>query len=121
MRGRLLVTDPSQGRILCCFLSPPRRSLLAQACYVFPNPCTTATPALLFLSLQLQLTFNVDWLECPKDSPKYWGIFPCIGGDWVLAFVRLAPFVIIVLLDTSLFYQVGLNVYRNCTLSCAVP
>ncbi len=70
------------------------------------------------MPLQLQLTFNIDWLECPKDSPKYWGIFPCIGGDWVLAFVRLAPFVIIILLDTSLFYQVGLVFI---TLSCAMP
>lgn len=45
-------------------------------------------------------------MECSKKHPKYWGKLPCVGGDWVLAFVRLAPFIIVVLLDTSLFYQV---------------
>ncbi|KAG2500666.1 hypothetical protein HYH03_001432 [Edaphochlamys debaryana] len=59
----------------------------------------------------LTLTFNVDWLECAVDSPYYWGVIPCIGGDWVLAVVRLAPFILIILLDTSLFYQVATTLF----------
>ncbi len=35
-----------------------------------------------------------------------WGA-PCLGGDWVLAVVRIFPFLLIFILDTSLFYQVG--------------
>ncbi|GIL75226.1 hypothetical protein Vretimale_7896 [Volvox reticuliferus] len=62
----------------------------------------------------LQLTFKVGWLGCPHDEKgrhRYWNVVPCLGGDWVLAFVRLAPFVIVVLLDTSLFYQVSTTLF----------
>ncbi|GLI62082.1 hypothetical protein VaNZ11_004642 [Volvox africanus] len=57
----------------------------------------------------LKLTFKVNWLEC--SDKKYFKKIPCIGGDWVLAFVRLAPFIIVVLLDTSLFYQVATTLF----------
>ena len=54
---------------------------------------------------QLTLVFKINWLG-GRDRERYWGVLPCISGDWVLAAARLLPFVIITLLDTSLFYQV---------------
>jgi hypothetical protein len=59
----------------------------------------------LFPTAQLKLIFKVNWLSCPDGGRFYWGVIPCLGGDWLLAFVRLSPFIIVVMLDTSLFYQ----------------
>lgn len=36
---------------------------------------------------------------------------PCIDGDWLLLAVRIAPFFLVTLLDTSIFYQLVLTVF----------
>uniref|UniRef100_A0A6S8NKA7 1,3-beta-glucan synthase n=1 Tax=Dunaliella tertiolecta TaxID=3047 RepID=A0A6S8NKA7_DUNTE len=55
------------------------------------------------------------WLECGDNtyggSSWYTYPFPCIGGDWLLQAVRVAPFVVIIYMDTSLFYQIATTIY----------
>lgn len=65
----------------------------------------------------LKLVFKIHWLGCKDGDQWYWGVLPCVSGDWVLAAARICPFVIITLLDTSLFYQVGQR--RTGSLSAA--
>lgn len=57
----------------------------------------------------LKAVFKADWLECKQSL--YFNVIPCPGGDWVLAVLRVFPFVIITLIDTSLFYQVTVTLF----------
>ncbi|KAF5834980.1 hypothetical protein DUNSADRAFT_8080 [Dunaliella salina] len=63
----------------------------------------------------LRLVQQRGWLECGPDtyggSNWYTYPFPCIGGDWLLQTVRVAPFVVIIYMDTSLFYQIATTIY----------
>ena len=43
--------------------------------------------------------------------------FPCIGGDWVLQASRVAPFIVIIYMDTSLFYQLSTTIFGACACS----
>lgn len=64
--------------------------------------------------------FQRGWLSCVANTnPQanwiygYWGA-PCPGGDWVLALARMVPFLLIFIMDTSLFYQVTITLYGVC-------
>ena len=64
--------------------------------------------------------FSRGWLSCVVNTnPQanwiygYWGA-PCPGGDWVLALARMVPFLLIFIMDTSLFYQVTITIYGIC-------
>lgn len=49
------------------------------------------------------------WLEC---SDKYYIYpIPCIGGDWLLLAGRVCPFLVIIFMDTSLFYQITITIF----------
>jgi hypothetical protein len=37
--------------------------------------------------------------------------FPCIGGDWLLLAGRVCPFLVIIFMDTSLFYQITITIF----------
>eukprot|EP00798_Chlamydomonas_sp_ICE-L_P008247 gene8247-1516_t len=70
-----------------------------------------AKPTVLPVLAMLERNF----LGCPgglNDSYKIGALeLPCLGGDWILIFLRVAPFVVIVLFDTSLFYQITVTLF----------
>lgn len=62
-----------------------------------------------------KLVFHRGWLACKSTEWQvgYWGA-PCPGGDWILAIARIFPFILIFIMDTSLFYQVTITLYGIC-------
>lgn len=42
---------------------------------------------------------------------RYTYPFPCIGADWLLITVRVLPFIVIIFMDTALFYQLSTTVF----------
>jgi len=52
---------------------------------------------------------------------RYHYPFPCIGGDWLLQTVRVAPFVVIIFMDTALFYQIATTIYGELVYCRAAP
>ncbi len=66
------------------------------------------------LHAQTQRLLQRDWLICAHDqytiAGKDLGV-PCVDGDWVLVFARFLPFIIVMLIDTHIFYQLTLIVW----------
>lgn len=68
------------------------------------------------LALQRQI---LPWLSQPSTysytssthANRYIYPFPCIGGDWLLLAGRVCPFLVIIFMDTALFYQITTTIF----------
>ncbi|KAG2448290.1 hypothetical protein HYH02_006874 [Chlamydomonas schloesseri] len=63
---------------------------------------------------QVRLILHRNWLGCPAAQTHYrlFGAvalpLACADGDWLLVALRVAPFVLVCLVDTQIFYQLVL-------------
>ncbi|GIL42994.1 hypothetical protein Vafri_806, partial [Volvox africanus] len=65
---------------------------------------------------QVRYILRINWLGCPEHQHLYrlFGMqlpLRCIDGDWLLVVLRVAPFVLVCLVDTQIFYQLMLMVW----------
>ncbi|KAG2499845.1 hypothetical protein HYH03_002136 [Edaphochlamys debaryana] len=63
---------------------------------------------------QIRFILERNWLSCATASSRHYRFFgtelplACIDGDWLLVGLRVAPFVLVCLIDTQIFYQLVL-------------
>lgn len=57
----------------------------------------------------LRVVTQRNWLECKHKYYVY--PFPCVGGDWLLLAGRVCPFLVIIFMDTALFYQITITIF----------
>ncbi|EFJ51969.1 hypothetical protein VOLCADRAFT_87013 [Volvox carteri f. nagariensis] len=65
---------------------------------------------------QVRHILRRNWLACPGKQTHYrlFGMqlpIRCLDGDWLLVALRVAPFVLVCLVDTQIFYQLMLMVW----------
>lgn len=75
----------------------------------------------------IQLILKRNWLACGTPNYTIMGTelpIPCVDGDWVLVVMRVVPFILIMLVDTQIFYQmttITWGIIRGlCTLDLGV-
>ncbi|KAL6746906.1 hypothetical protein V8C86DRAFT_1430973 [Haematococcus lacustris] len=68
----------------------------------------------------LRVVLYRHWLSCDGGASKWYPTelgntgkypFPCLGGDWLLLAGRVAPFMVIIFMDTALFYQIAITIF----------